>query len=70
MVRPMSLCLRLFGNILGGYISMTLLYGALPLVMPAIVGLYFDLFDGGLKAYIFVFLMSLYLTEAVEPATE
>ncbi len=45
---------------------MTLLYGALPLALPAIVGLYFDLFDGGLQAYIFVFLLSLYLTEAVE----
>jgi F-type H+-transporting ATPase subunit a len=65
-VRPVSLCLRLFGNILGGYISMTLLYGALPLFVPVIAGMYFDLFDGLLQAYIFVFLLSLYLTEAVE----
>jgi F-type H+-transporting ATPase subunit a len=65
-VRPVSLCLRLFGNILGGYISMTLLYGALPLLVPVLAGFYFDLFDGLLQAYIFVFLLSLYLTEAVE----
>ncbi len=68
-VRPMSLCLRLFGNIMGGCISMTLLYSAVPLVLPVVAGLYLDLFDGLLQAYIFVFLLSLYLTEAVEEET-
>lgn len=70
IVRPMSLCLRLFGNILGGYIVMTLLYQAFPFLLPAVIGVYFDLFDGGLQAYVFVFLTMLYLSEAVEPIEE
>lgn len=65
-VRPMSLCLRLFGNILGGYIVMTLLYFSIPLFVPAAIGIYFDLFDGALQAYVFVFLTMLYIAEAVE----
>ena len=68
LVRPMSLCLRLFGNILGAVIVMTLIYGItkFPLLYPAIFGLYFDIFDGGLQAYIFVFLTTVYLSEAAE----
>lgn len=69
-VRPMSLCLRLFGNVLGGYIAMTLLYGAIPLVLPAFVSMYFDLFDGVLQAYVFIFLTTMYLSEAVEEVEE
>lgn len=70
VVRPMSLCLRLFGNILGGYIVMSLLYQAFPVLLPAFVGVYFELFDGGLQAYVFVFLTMLYLSEAAEAVEE
>ena len=70
VVRPMSLCLRLFGNILGGFIVMHLLYSVVPLIMPAIVGIYFDLFDGILQAYVFIVLTSLYFSEAVETEIE
>lgn len=66
VVRPMSLCLRLFGNILGGFIVMTLLYMAMPVFAPAVIGIYFDIFDGCLQAYVFVFLTMLYIAEAVE----
>jgi F-type H+-transporting ATPase subunit a len=68
--RPMSLCFRLFGNILGALIVMTLLYGVLPLVGPSVAGLYFDIFDGGLQAFVFVFLTALYIGESVETAEE
>lgn len=67
--RFMSLSLRLFGNILAAFIVMELLYGALGVfgaVVPAVFSLYFDLFDGLLQAYIFVFLSSIYIAEAVE----
>ncbi|MDR1096242.1 MAG: F0F1 ATP synthase subunit A, partial [Spirochaetaceae bacterium] len=64
--RPVSLCLRLFGNILGGFIVMNLLYYAFPIVAPALVGVYFDLFDGALQAYVFVFLTMIFLQEASE----
>ncbi|MDP4179835.1 MAG: F0F1 ATP synthase subunit A [Bacillota bacterium] len=65
-VRPLSLCLRLFGNILAAFTIMELIYIAEPFLIPGIFSLYFDLFDGGLQAYIFVFLTSLYIAEAIE----
>lgn len=65
-IRPLSLCFRLFGNILGAFIIMELAYFAIPVVFPAFLSIYFDLFDGMLQAYIFVFLTSLYISEAIE----
>ena len=37
-----------------------------PVGVPAILSLYFDVFDGLIQAYVFVFLTSLYISEAVE----
>ncbi len=65
-IKPTSLALRLFGNILGAFIVMELLYMAMPIFVPAIFSFYFDLFDGILQAYVFMFLTSLYIAEAVE----
>jgi F-type H+-transporting ATPase subunit a len=64
--RFLSLSLRLFGNILASFIVMELIYGLVAPVVPAVLSLYFDLFDGILQAYIFVFLTSIYISEAVE----
>ncbi len=64
--RPLSLCMRLFGNVLGAFVIMELLKIVCPPVIPAIFSLYFDIFDGLLQAYVFVFLTSLYIKEAVE----
>lgn len=66
-IRPLSLCMRLFGNILGATIIMELLRMCVPIVLPAALSLYFDIFDGLIQAYVFVFLTSLYIKEAVEP---
>jgi len=63
--RLLSLSLRLFGNILGGYVLMRLIEGVFPIALPMIFSLYFDFFDGGIQAIIFVFLTSLYIHEAV-----
>ena len=63
--RLISLALRLFGNILGGYVMMTLIEQLFPFVLPMILSLYFDFFDGAIQAMIFVFLTSLYISEAV-----
>ena len=65
-IKPTSLALRLFGNILGAFIVMELLYMALPVFAPAVFSIYFDLFDGILQAYVFMFLSSLYIAEALE----
>ena len=64
--RPLSLSLRLFGNVLGGVIIMALLNSAIPIGVPLIGSAYFDIFDGLLQAYVFTFLTSLYLQEAIE----
>ncbi len=66
LIKPTSLALRLFGNILGAFIVMELIYMALPIFAPAVISMYFDLFDGILQAYVFVFLTSIYISEAVE----
>jgi F-type H+-transporting ATPase subunit a len=63
--RLLSLCLRLFGNIMGGYVLMHMIVGLMPLALPMICSLYFDFFDGLIQAAIFVFLTSVYISEAV-----
>jgi F-type H+-transporting ATPase subunit a len=64
--RLLSLALRLFGNILGGFILMHLIEGLFPIGLPMVFSLYFDFFDGAIQAGIFVFLTSLYISEAVK----
>ena len=48
-IRPLSLCMRLFGNII-----------------PLPMNFYFDIFDGLIQAYVFVFLTALFMTEEQE----
>ncbi len=64
--RPLSLCMRLFGNVLGSYVVMELLKIVVPAVLPAVFSVYFDIFDGLIQAFVFVFLTALYIGEAVE----
>jgi len=64
--RLISLALRLFGNMLGGYVLMSMIEGLLPVALPVVFSLYFDFFDGLIQAAIFVFLTSLYIGEAVK----
>lgn len=64
--RPLSLCMRLFGNVLGAFVIMELIKFVVPVFLPVVFSLYFDIFDGLLQAYVFVFLTSLYIKEAVE----
>ena len=65
-IRPLSLCMRLFGNVMGAFVVMKLLEPLVPVILPAVFSLYFDFFDGLLQAYVFVFLTGLYIKEAVE----
>lgn len=65
-IKPMSLCLRLFGNILGAFIIMEILATVVPLFVPPVASLYFDIFDGLVQAAVFTFLSTLYISEAVE----
>lgn len=70
ITKPLSLSMRLFGNILGAYILMELLFTSLPWGIPSIACMYFDLFDGGLQAFVFVLLTVLYISEEVKEEEE
>ena len=65
-IKPLSLCMRLFGNVLGATVIMELIKLVVPVFVPALLSLYFDFFDGLIQAYVFVFLTSLYIAEATE----
>ncbi len=66
VIKPLSLCMRLFGNVFAAFVIMELVKMVVPVILPAALCLYFDLFDGLIQAYVFVFLTSLYIREAVE----
>ncbi|MGN1050676.1 MAG: FoF1 ATP synthase subunit a, partial [Acutalibacteraceae bacterium] len=65
-IRPLSLCMRLFGNVLGAFVVMELIECVVPIIIPDIFSLYFDFFDGLIQAYVFVFLTSLFIKEGIE----
>lgn len=65
-IRPLSLCMRLFGNVLGSFVIMELLKMVVPAILPAVFSCYFDIFDGLIQAYVFVFLTALFIKEAID----
>lgn len=68
--RPIALSFRLFGNILGGVILLSLLYGLAPIalrfVLPSFLHIYFDLAAGLLQAFIFTVLSLTFVGLAAE----
>lgn len=66
VIRPLSLCMRLFGNVLGAFVIMEIIKHLCGLILPIPFSLYFDVFDGLIQAYVFVFLTSLFIREATE----
>ena len=65
-IRPVSLCMRLFGNVIGAFVVMELIKMIIPVAIPVPFSLYFDIFDGLIQAYVFVFLTSLFIKEQIE----
>ena len=65
-IRPLSLCMRLFGNVLGADLVMLMIKFILPAAVPMLFSMYFDFFDGAIQAYVFVFLTSLFMAEKME----
>lgn len=65
-IRPLSLCMRLFGNILASYVIMEMIKAVLPAVLPVPFSLYFDLFDGLIQTLVFVFLTTIFVGESIE----
>ena len=66
VILPLSLCMRLFGNVLGSFVIMELLKMVVPAILPAVFSCYFDIFDGLIQAYVFVFLTALFIKEAID----
>ena len=66
---PLSLSLRLFGNVLAGTVMMGLIYGLLspPITtgIPAVLHIYFDIFSGCIQAYVFCMLTMVYVTDKI-----
>ncbi len=66
---PLSLSLRLFGNVLSGTVMMGLIYGLLspPITtgIPAVLHVYFDIFSGCIQAYVFCMLTMVYINDKI-----
>ena len=64
---PLSMSLRLFGNILGGTVLMALFYGMLPwfakVGTPAALHVYFDIFSGAIQTYVFCMLTVTFIAD-------
>ena len=45
-IKPLSLCMRLFGNVLGSFVVMELIKIVVPVIVPVPFSFYFDIFDG------------------------
>lgn len=65
-IRPLALCMRLFGNVLGAFIIMEMIKYLVPAVVPAVFCIYFDLFDGLIQTIVFVFLTALFAGEGIK----
>lgn len=67
---PVSMSLRLFGNVMAGTVMMALFYGLLPIFVklgiPAALHVYFDLFSGAIQAYVFCMLTMVFITQKAE----
>lgn len=80
LATPVSLSFRLFGNIVGGVIIMSLLYGGLTALgaklgihipifttaIPVPFHFYFDLFSGVLQSFIFTMLTMVFVSNAMD----
>ena len=66
---PLSLSLRLFGNIMSGTILMGLIYGLLPTVLtigiPSVIHVYCDIFSGAIQTYVFCMLTMVYVNDKI-----
>ena len=65
---PLSLSLRLFGNIMSGTVLMGLIYDLLnpfTLGVGSVLHAYFDLFSGCIQAYVFCMLTMVYVNDKI-----
>lgn len=64
---PVSLSLRLFGNIMGGTVMLALYYGLLPKLatigIPVFLHVYLDIFSGAIQTYVFCMLSMVFIND-------
>lgn len=67
---PLSMSLRLFGNVLSGTVMMGLIYGLVPKLLQAfmwpalgVLHVYFDVFSGAIQAYVFCMLTMVFIAQ-------
>lgn len=70
VVKPLSLSLRLFGNVFAAFIFMEFLSISVPILLPGVAGLWFDIIDGIIQAVVFSYLTMSYIGENVETVNE
>lgn len=68
IIKPLSLSLRLFGNIFGAFILMEFIRIVVPVILPGVLLLWFDVADGILQAVVFTYLTINYIGEVMEGA--
>ena len=66
IIKPLSLALRLYGNVFGAFVFMKFLSIIVPAILPGVFGLWFDIGDGILQAVVFSYLTISYIGEIVE----
>jgi len=66
---PVSMSLRLFGNILSGTVMLSLVYGLIPrvatLIWPAALHVYLDVFSGLIQTFVFIMLTMVFVANAI-----
>ncbi|BBF44739.1 ATP synthase F0 sector subunit a [Lachnospiraceae bacterium KM106-2] len=70
LATPLSMSLRLFGNVLSGTVMMGLIYGLVPkvltLVWPSVLHAYFDVFSGAIQTYVFCMLTMVFISQTFD----
>ncbi len=69
LATPLSMSLRLFGNVLSGTVMMGLIYGLIgkfALIWPAVLHGYFDVFSGAIQTYVFAMLTMVFISNNFE----
>lgn len=64
LARPISLALRLYGNIFGDHLVLAVFAGLTPVIVPAIL-LFFGLLIASIQSFVFTLLTSIYIALAV-----
>ncbi|MGL4403970.1 MAG: F0F1 ATP synthase subunit A [Fusobacteriaceae bacterium] len=65
LAKPTNISIRLFGNMFAGMVIIGLIYKAAPVVVPAPLHLYFDIFSGIVQSFVFVMLSLVYIQGAL-----